>query len=170
MKRTIMTVGLLMLGVASAVAQAPDVTSGGERRRPDGEFRRPQTQPQPQRPTTQPTQPTVRVQPTTRPQPPPPVVRVQPTYRPEPPRVVRERPSYRPPVVFVPAPSYQTWNRSSYPYEARYHDSCQQKAWRLRWFERRASEDGVLTWREQNELRGLRRDLRRTCGDHRWRG
>ena len=99
-----------------------------------------------------------------------------PAYRPAPtpPPVPGYRPAPPPPPVvnrpvFVPVPSIPVWRPGAFPYEARYHDTCQRKAWRLRWFERRAAADGVMTWSERNELRELRRDLRRTCGDWRWR-
>ncbi len=95
----------------------------------------------------------------------------RPDYRPGPPVA---RPLPPPPVarrsVFAPLPSVTVWNRGAFPYEARYHDSCQRKAWRLNWFERRAGSDGVFTWSERRELASLRRDLDRTCGGWRWRG
>jgi hypothetical protein len=74
-----------------------------------------------------------------------------------------------PVIIFAPAPSYPRWSRS-FGYEERYHDSCQRKAWRLRWFERRAAADGYFSSSERDELRDLRRDVRNTCGDYRWRG
>jgi hypothetical protein len=194
MKRLIIAVGLIALGVTGAAAQAPSdqrrERGEGDGRRSEGGSRsdggnqaRPNTQrrdpvaPQVNRPT----QP-----PVARPQPPsPPVFRPQPpappVFRPQPPERRDYRPDSRrpgdgrferrrPPVVFLPAPSFPSWSRSSYPYESRYHDTCQRKAWRLRSFERHASADGYLSEDEQDEIRSLRRDLRRTCGDFRWRG
>jgi hypothetical protein len=108
-----------------------------------------------------------------RPQPGPVVVRPQPgpvVVRPQPaPVIVRPQPPRRPVVVFTPAPSFPVWTRS-FGYSERYHDTCQRKAWRLRWFERRAESDGYLSGGERAEIFSLRRDLRRTCGDFRWRG
>ncbi len=62
------------------------------------------------------------------------------------------------------------WSRGAYPYEQRYHTSCQEKAFRVHQFERRAGSDGVLTWRERATLRKLRWDLDRSCGRFRHRG
>lgn len=104
--------------------------------------------------------------PTYRPAPPPPISRPVPGYRPPPPPVARPRP---PVIIYTPPPSLPLWRPGFHPYEARYHDTCQRKAWRLRWFERRAADDGYLSWSERQELSALRRDLRRTCGDWRWR-
>jgi hypothetical protein len=96
-----------------------------------------------------------------------PVVRPGPVVvvRPVAPPVVRQ--PYRRP-VFVPIQRIPVWT-PAFPYQARYHDTCQRKAWRLRWFERQAGADGYFTWSERNELRALRRDVRATCGDWRWR-
>ena len=62
------------------------------------------------------------------------------------------------------------WQRGLYPYEARHHSVCQDKAFRLHQFERRAAADGRISWRERQIAESLRRDLRRTCGGWRWRG
>ena len=73
------------------------------------------------------------------------------------------RPSYD------PRPS-ATWRRDAFPYEQRHHSLCQEKAWRLRWYERRAGADGRFSWSERRELAALRRDLDRTCNRFRWNG
>jgi hypothetical protein len=91
--------------------------------------------------------------------------RSPPVARPMPPPQIARRP---PPPVFAPLPRVQVWT-PSFPYQARYHDTCQRKAWRLRWFERRAAADGYYSPGERAEMSALRRDLRRTCGDWRWR-
>ncbi|MFM2422460.1 MAG: hypothetical protein RL291_990 [Pseudomonadota bacterium] len=102
------------------------------------------------------------------------VVQQRPVIVQQRPVVVQQRPVIvqrsRPVIAYAPPPPPPVWSRSAYPYEQRFHSTCQQKAWRLRWYERRASADGVFTYREQAELRGLRRDLRVTCGGWRWRG
>ena len=67
---------------------------------------------------------------------------------------------------FAPSP----WSRGAFPYEQRYHTSCQEKAFRLNRFERRSASDGVLTYRERITIRKLRWDLDRTCGRFRYRG
>jgi hypothetical protein len=71
---------------------------------------------------------------------------------------------------FGPQPPPPVWSRDAFPYESRRHDICQRKAWRLREYERYASADGRLSWRERRELASLRSDLDRTCGRVRWRG
>ncbi len=67
---------------------------------------------------------------------------------------------------FAPRP----WARGDHPYEQRFHASCQEKAWRLNGFERRAGRDGRLDRRERMIMRDLQRDLDRSCGRFRWRG
>jgi hypothetical protein len=67
-------------------------------------------------------------------------------------------------VVIVP------YSSGHYPYAERHHRVCQEKAWRLHSFERRATADGHLSRREREEIAYLRRDLDRTCGRYRWRG
>lgn len=62
------------------------------------------------------------------------------------------------------------WARDRYPYAERHHRICQDKAWRLYSYERRAASDGFLTPRERFIMRELRFDLDRTCGRWRWRG
>lgn len=73
---------------------------------------------------------------------------------------------------FWGGPSYAPvpWSRGSHPYAERHHRTCQEKAWRLHGFERRAASDGVITPRERAIMRELRWDLDRTCGRFRWRG
>lgn len=61
------------------------------------------------------------------------------------------------------------WSFGEYPYERRHHRICQEKAWRLHDFERRAAADGRVTKDERRIAEGLRRDLERTCGGFRWR-
>ena len=65
---------------------------------------------------------------------------------------------------------YARWDRGAYPYEERHHLVCQEKAFRLHEFERRAARDYVYTPREREIIRELRFDLDRTCGRFRWRG
>ena len=67
---------------------------------------------------------------------------------------------------FAPRP----WMKSDFPYAERHHRMCQEKAWRLHSFERRAASDGELSWRERRIIRSLRADLDSTCGRFRWRG
>ncbi len=69
---------------------------------------------------------------------------------------------------FGPQPPPPRWERNAFPYEARRHDICQRKAWRLREFERFAASDGRLSGRERRELDALRFDLDRSCGRFRW--
>ncbi len=57
-----------------------------------------------------------------------------------------------------------------YPYEARHHRVCEEKAFRLHQFERRAAFDGRVDRRERRIIEDLERDLRVTCGGHRFRG
>ena len=65
---------------------------------------------------------------------------------------------------------YSGWRKDLYPYEARHHAVCQDKARRLHDFERRAASDGRISPRERETIHILRRDLDRTCGGWRWRG
>lgn len=67
---------------------------------------------------------------------------------------------------FAPPP----WARDSHPYAQRHHRVCQDKAFRLHDFERRAARDGHVSFRERRIMRELRYDLDRTCGRFRWRG
>jgi len=67
---------------------------------------------------------------------------------------------------FAPPP----WARGDHPYEQRHHRECQDKAYRLHSYERRAASDGRISPRERDIIRALERDLRRTCGGFRWRG
>jgi hypothetical protein len=62
------------------------------------------------------------------------------------------------------------WRRDAYPYAERQHAMCQDKAFRLWNYERRATRDYVLTRRERETIRALQYDLDRTCGRYRWRG
>lgn len=62
------------------------------------------------------------------------------------------------------------WRRDEHPYAQRHHRVCQEKAFRLHEFERRAASDGRLDRRERFIIRDLERDLARTCGGHRHRG
>lgn len=72
--------------------------------------------------------------------------------------------------VYTAPPPPPAWRRGDFPYEARHHAVCQQKAHRLNWFERRASADGRVSWSERREIASLKRDLDRTCRGWRWRG
>lgn len=72
--------------------------------------------------------------------------------------------------VYTSPPPPPAWRRDAYPYEARYHAACQQKAHRLNWFERRAVADGRVSWSERREIAALKRDLDRSCRGWRWRG
>jgi len=65
---------------------------------------------------------------------------------------------------------YAPWKRDLFPYEARHHSVCQDKARRLHGFERRAASDGRLSGSERETIRFLKRYLDRTCGGWRWRG
>lgn len=67
---------------------------------------------------------------------------------------------------FAPRP----WLKSEFPYAERHHRVCQDKAWRLHEYERRAAADGRISPREMRIMRDLRYDLDRTCGRFRWRG
>lgn len=67
---------------------------------------------------------------------------------------------------FAPRP----WVRGEFPYAQRYHSTCQDKAFRVRQFERRAGRDGRVDRRERETIRALERDLDRTCGRYRYRG
>ena len=64
----------------------------------------------------------------------------------------------------------RSWSKGEHPYAERHHRICQEKAWRLHGFERRARSDGELSWRERRIIRSLRADLDSTCGRFRWRG
>lgn len=66
--------------------------------------------------------------------------------------------------------SPRAWERNEHPYEQRNHRVCQDKAFRLHEFERRASADGRIDRRERAIIESLRRDLANTCGGYRWRG
>ena len=61
------------------------------------------------------------------------------------------------------------WRKDLYPYEARHHAICQEKAIRLHDYERRAARDGRIDRRERETIEALRRDLDRTCGGWRHR-
>lgn len=65
---------------------------------------------------------------------------------------------------------YAPWTKGVFPYEARHHRVCQEKAFRLHEFERRAASDGRINPRERRIMVDLRIDLDRTCGRFRWRG
>jgi hypothetical protein len=69
-----------------------------------------------------------------------------------------------------PPPGHAPWARDRYPYVERHHSVCQEKAWRLRSYERRATADGRFDRREREIMRRLRWDLDRTCGRFRWHG
>jgi uncharacterized membrane protein YebE (DUF533 family) len=64
----------------------------------------------------------------------------------------------------------EPWHKDKYPYEQRHHAICQDKAYRLHQFERRAASDGRIDRRERATIEALRNDLARTCGGFRWRG
>lgn len=72
--------------------------------------------------------------------------------------------------VYTSPPPPPVWRKDAFPYEARYHAVCQQKAHRLHWFEQRAASDGRISFSERREISALRRDLDRTCRGWRWRG
>jgi hypothetical protein len=61
------------------------------------------------------------------------------------------------------------WRQGEHPYAERRHKACQDKAWRLREFDRRAAADGRVSPRERRIHDALRADLDRTCGGFRWR-
>lgn len=67
-------------------------------------------------------------------------------------------------------PGPPSWARDRHPYAQRHHSVCQEKAFRLNGFERRAGRDGHFDRREREIMRQLRWDLDRTCGRFRWRG
>jgi hypothetical protein len=69
-----------------------------------------------------------------------------------------------------PQPPPPRYERNAFPYEARRHDICQRKAWRLNQFERAAAADGRLSRSERREIADLQVDLDRTCGKFRYRG
>ena len=62
------------------------------------------------------------------------------------------------------------WARAEHPYAERHHASCQEKAFRLHNYERRAARDGHIDRRERMTIEALRHDLDRTCGRFRYRG
>ena len=70
----------------------------------------------------------------------------------------------------VSAQPYPGWRRDWHPYPQRYHSVCQDKAFRLHNFERRAASDGRISYNERQTIFSLKRDLDRTCGRYRWRG
>lgn len=156
MLKSVLVTGCVLAVTATGAFAQPVPREGGDRRdRP--EIRRDQ----PPGTVDQRRRPPVVIQPQR-----PPVIVVRPTPRPV---IVRPGPR-RPIIAYAPPPPPPVWSRGAYPYEQRFHSDCQRKAWRLRWFERRAAADGVLTYRERLELQGLRRDVRRTCGGWRYRG
>ena len=71
-------------------------------------------------------------------------------------------------IVIAPPPPVPSYSRSTHRYEERHHHSCHEKAHRLHQYERHASADGYISPREHDIIRSLKRDLRRTCGGHRW--
>jgi hypothetical protein len=62
------------------------------------------------------------------------------------------------------------WDRSLHPYAERHHRVCQDKAFRLYQYERRAASDAFLSRFERANIIALKRDLDLTCGRFRWRG
>lgn len=58
----------------------------------------------------------------------------------------------------------------SHPYAQRHHHSCQEKAFRLHQYERRAARDGRISHSEREVIRALQHDLNRSCGGFRHRG
>lgn len=67
---------------------------------------------------------------------------------------------------FAPRP----YLKNEFPYAERHHSVCQEKAFRLHNYERRAASDGRIDRRERETIRALERDLARTCGGYRHRG
>ena len=65
---------------------------------------------------------------------------------------------------------YSPYAKERFPYEARHHEICQQKARRLHDYERRAASDGRIDHRERETIRALKRDLDATCGRYRYHG
>jgi hypothetical protein len=66
---------------------------------------------------------------------------------------------------FAPRP----YTPGQHSYERRHHRECEDKAIRLHQFERRAASDGRIDRRERAIMADLERDLRITCGGHRYR-
>ncbi len=66
---------------------------------------------------------------------------------------------------FAPRP----YTPGQHTYERRNHRECEDKAYRLHQFERRAASDGRIDRRERAIIAQLERDLRITCGGHRYR-
>ena len=62
------------------------------------------------------------------------------------------------------------WSRDAHPYQQRHHAVCQEKAFRLHQYERRAYADGRLSKGERQSIAVLQRDLDQTCGRYRHRG
>ena len=62
------------------------------------------------------------------------------------------------------------WSQGNHPYAQRHLSVCQDKAFRLHNFERRAASDGRISYNERQTIFSLKRDLDRTCGRYRWRG
>jgi hypothetical protein len=73
---------------------------------------------------------------------------------------------YAPP----PLPTAPVWSKDSHSYPQSRHRTCQQKAWNLHNYEKRAASDGRVDRRERDIIRGLERDLNSSCGRHRWNG
>ncbi len=82
------------------------------------------------------------------------------------PQPVATTPAPKP--VVVVQPPRETWSRGAHPYARQHHGECQEKAFRLHRFERRAAEDGRISRSERAAIRDLQRDLDRTCGRFRW--
>ena len=77
-----------------------------------------------------------------------------------------------PPVTAKPIvqsqPPHTTWKGDDHPYAKHRHNECQEKAFRLHNYERRAAEDGRITRSERATIRSLQHDLDRSCGRFRW--
>ena len=80
------------------------------------------------------------------------------------------KPVDRKPVYIPPPPPPPAYTQGTHRYQHRHHVSCHEKAHRLHHYERHAAADGYISPREHDIIRALKRDLRRTCFDHRYRG
>lgn len=141
--------GLVVLGSTVALAQTATNADGTPRQRPIGSdiSGRPAT-----KPSTAPT--------TVAPKP-----NVAPVAKPAPQPVTQPAPN-RP--IVVTQPPHHQWSQGRHPYGKRHHGECQEKAFRLHSYERRAAEDGRISRSERATIRSLQHDLDRSCGRFRW--
>ena len=145
---SIAALGFAVLGASAALAQSPTNADGTPRQRPTNADSSKSGKQAPAAKTTPlPTQQTA-----TKPVVTPPVTRP----------VVVAKP------IVITQPPHQAYTRDNHPYARHQHDNCQEKAFRLHRFERRAAEDGRISRSERSEIRALQYDLDRTCGRFRW--